>query len=517
MLTTSACRDVSDSEIARRSIGPDGGLITSIDSVLTIAIQPGALEQSFEFTIESSTDPPDIYGPAYRVQPSVELAIPATITYRFELPEDTSDLAIAYIDTDEYANNEGRWYPLPVVRLDPAQKLIAATETKINLYYGLLGSGSPPGISGGTSNPGTSSSDPTDPTDPINTDSATTNPTDSATTNPTDPTTDPGDSSTTEGESDTDPTTGNGPCDNLPAPPLAFDEFLFNDSPLDGGSEDMTFTTAGLIVTRNGDQLVGIAPDGSVTQIPTSIMLPAQTLGTRETPTGSIVTASQSTGEILEIQQDGTVTTLWNGLTLPNGIFVALDGTIFFTDFLQNLAAYIDGAGTMQVDLGVGGDEASQANGIVYDPDRNFVYYVAYGPGVVYRVDVANLANPGTPQPIATIGSEGGGDQVGLDGVAMDTCGNLYIVDQNQATPGGPGSLYRLNLNAAGDPVGGAELLVEAFGGPEPDDTADVANVVFAQGPGWEAFENYVFTIGLDGRIFRVDVGIDGAPTPAGG
>lgn len=509
VLATSACRDVSDSEIARRSIGPDGGVITSIDSVLTIAIQPGALEQSFEFTIEPSTDPPDVYGPAYRVQPSVELAIPGTITYRFELPEDTSDLAIGYIDTDEYANDEGRWYPLPVVRLDPAQKLIAATETKINIYYGLLGSGGSPSTNGGTSNPDTSG--PTDPTVPTNTDSATTgDSSDSATTNPTDPTTDPttdpGNSSTTEGESDTDPTTtGNGPCDNLPAAPLPFDEFMFDGSPLDGGSEDMTFTTAGLIVTRNGDQLVGIAPDGSITPIPTMTMLPAQTLGTRQTPSGSIVTASQSTGEILEIQQNGTVTTLWNGLMLPNGIFIALDGTIFFTDFLLNLAAYIDGAGTMQVDLGMGGDEAPQANGIIYDPDRNFVYYVAYGPGIVYRVDVSNLANPGAPQPIAMIGSEGGGDQVGLDGVAMDTCGNLYIVDQNQ---GDPGSLYRLTLNAAGDPVGNAELLVDF-----PD---GAANVVFAQGPGWEAYENYVFTIGLEGRIFRVDVGIDGAPTPAG-
>jgi hypothetical protein len=57
--------------------------------------------------------------------------------------------------------------------------------------------------------------------------------------------------------------------------------------------------------------------------------------------------------------------------------------------------------------------------------------------------------------------------------------------------------------------VGAPELLVETF----PD---GIANVVFAQGPGWEAYDTTVFTIGLPGRIFMVDVGIDGAPTPAG-
>lgn len=504
MLAASACKDASDSDIARGKIGPKGGLITSTDSVLTIAILPGALERTVELVIERSDEPPDVFGPAYRVQPNVALALPATVTYRFDLPEDTTQTAIGYVDAEEFTSGAGRWRALPVVRIDPAQKLITGTDDQINLFYGLLDSNTGLPGTGDASGSGTGGPTATNPTatDPTG------NPTD------TDPTTvGPGDTSTTSNESDTDPTTtGNpGPCNNLPSGPLVPEEFNFDGTPLDGSSEDMTFTTAGVIVTRNGDQLVQIAPDGTVSQIPTSVALPAQTLGTRQTPTGNIVTASQSTGELLQIEPDGTVTTLLGGLAIPNGVFVALDGTIFFTDFTLALAAYIDAAGTMQVDLASGGSEAPQANGIIYDPDRNYVYYVAYGPGLVYRVDVTNLANPGMPETIATIASEGGGDLVGLDGVAMDSCGNLYIVDQNQAPNGSgdPGSLYRLDLDAAGDPVGEAELLVEAF-------PSGAANVVFAQGPGWEAYENYVFTIGLDGRIFRVDVGIDGAPTPAG-
>jgi hypothetical protein len=131
---------------------------------------------------------------------------------------------------------------------------------------------------------------------------------------------------------------------------------------------------------------------------------------------------------------------------------------------------------------------------------------VAYGPGLVMRVDVTDLANPGLPQLVATIVSEGGVDQVGLDGLSMDECGNLYIVDQNQ---GDPGSLYRLILDDAGDVVGAPQLLVDVF----PD---GVANAQFAQGPGWEAFATTLFVVGLPGRIFMVDVGVAGAPTAAG-
>lgn len=67
-----------------------------------------------------------------------------------------------------------------------------------------------------------------------------------------------------------------------------------------------------------------------------------------------------------------------------------------------------------------------------------------------------------------------------------------------------------MELDAAGAPIGGAELLVEAF----PD---GVANAVFGQGPGWEAYDTTLFLVGLPGRIFMVDVGVPGAPTAVTG
>lgn len=497
-LGAGACRDASDPEVARGVIGPKGGQLTSVDSILTIAIRPQALEENVELTIQRSTTPPDVYGPAFRVTPNLPLAIPATVSYRFALPDDTSETAIGYVDPLEFAAGEGRWHTLTTLRLDPAEKLVTATDAQLSLFYGLL-DGNPPDPTGG---PDTSAG-PTSTTN-AETDAGTTMVDPDTTAGPT---TDPTDPSTSSGASEsTDDTTVPEGCQDLPMGPLAVEEFLFDGSPLDGNSEDLTFSTVGDIIIRNGAELVQLSPAGVVTPIPTEVALP-NTYGLRWSPAGNVIAASATTGEILQITPAGTVTALWSGLGIPNAVHPALDGNIFISDYLGSLVAWIDPAGTMITALGAGGDEAPQANGVIYDPDRDLVYYVTYGPGTVMRVDVSDLANPGAPQLVATITSEGGADQVGLDGLNMDVCGNLYIVDQNQ---GAPGSLYRLFLDGAGDVVGAPQLLVEAF----PD---GVANAQFAQGPGWEAFSTTLFAVGLPGRIFMVDVGVAGAPTAAGG
>jgi len=327
---------------------------------------------------------------------------------------------------------------------------------------------------------------------------------DSTTASTSSETTDDSTTGGTSSETSDGSTTGDiDPCDALPAGPILPTEFAFAGSPLDGNSEDMTFTSNGEIVARDGDDLVRISAAGTVTPFVTATALP-DTLGLRWSPSGTVVTATIGTGELLELDNDGTVTTLWPGLTLPNGVFIGLDGTVFLTDFLDDLVAYVDPSGASLVTLASGGATASQANGVLFDPVHEVVYYNTYGDGEIYRVDLTDPANPGPPQLLATIVSEGVGDGVGLDGLAMDTCGNLYIVDQNQ---GDPGSLYRLSLDDAGDPLAPPELLAEF---PE-----NVANVVFAQGPGWDAYATHLFAVGVPGHIYVVDVGIGGAPTPA--
>lgn len=518
IVSVGACRSNSGGDIVRVEVGPNGGTVSSSDSVLTIAILPDALDETIEVIIERSDEPARSFGPAYRVQPNPQLAIPATVTYRYPLPEDTSDTAIGWVDPEEYAAGQGQWHALPVVQLDTERDLVTGLDPQISLFYALLdesvGTGvttneptttqTPPDESTTGDDGLTTTTNPTNPTDPSTTTDPTT--TDPATTDATDAT---GSTDTDGGEESSGTDTGMmGPCEMLPAGPLAPVEFMFDGSPLDANAEDLTFSSIGSLIARNGADLVRIDPAGTITNIPVMTALP-DTLGLRWTIDGNIVTASRDTGELLLVEPVGTVTQLWGGLGIPNGIYTAIDGNVFFTDFTMATVTMIDAAGTMSTEIGAGGLEAPQPNGIVYDPDRDLVYYVSYGPGILWQVDVADLANPGDPVQMLTIAPQGGGDAVGLDGLAMDECGNLYIVDQNGSEAVG-GSLFRVILDAAGDAVGDPEMLVEEF-------DANVANAVFGQGPGWEAFSTTLFLVGLPGRIFMVDVGVEGAPTAVTG
>ncbi|MCA9707898.1 MAG: hypothetical protein KDK70_18750 [Myxococcales bacterium] len=127
-----------DSELARGVIGPDGGIVSSVDSVLTIAIPPGALEQTHEFFIERTSEPPEVFGQAYLVRPNPEVRYDVTVTYRGELPEDTSTVAVGAVDALAYEQGSGQWEPLPVLRIDAEDKLVGGLDDGISIFYALL-------------------------------------------------------------------------------------------------------------------------------------------------------------------------------------------------------------------------------------------------------------------------------------------------------------------------------------------------------------------------------------------
>ncbi|MEX1362248.1 MAG: hypothetical protein AB1Z98_03935 [Nannocystaceae bacterium] len=137
-----ACTQPSlDDDLARAVIGPGGGTITSRDSVLTIAILPGALEQEIELFVAPSDEPPDIFGQAYLVRPAPELLIDATISIRAELPDDLDRVAVGAVDPDEFASRTGSWEPLPVLQVDDEQQLVVGLDDRISIFYGLLDDG----------------------------------------------------------------------------------------------------------------------------------------------------------------------------------------------------------------------------------------------------------------------------------------------------------------------------------------------------------------------------------------
>ena len=130
--------DVEDPELARRVIGPRGGTITSTDSVLTLAIPPGALDQEIELFIERTNEPPAAFGQAYLVRPNPALHYDLGVSYRQELPDDVSGLAVGAIDAIAYEDGRGQWEPLTLLRVDRQAKLVSGLDDSVSIFYALL-------------------------------------------------------------------------------------------------------------------------------------------------------------------------------------------------------------------------------------------------------------------------------------------------------------------------------------------------------------------------------------------
>lgn len=130
-----------DGERAQRVIGPGGGTITSVDSALTIAIPPGALEEEHEFFIETTDEPPAVFGPAYIVLPNPEVRFDITVTVRDDLPENTSGLTVGSVDAVAFEQGSGHWESLPLLRVDEDDKLVSGLDDGISIFYALLDDG----------------------------------------------------------------------------------------------------------------------------------------------------------------------------------------------------------------------------------------------------------------------------------------------------------------------------------------------------------------------------------------
>lgn len=127
-----------DERTVRAAIGPAGGQISSHDGVLTVLILPGALEREHEFVVTPSDTPPHIFGPAYRVQPDVDLSLNAEVTYARTLPNDPTGTAVGAIRRRDYETGSATWVKLPTVELDIDDQLVTATDSEVALFYGLL-------------------------------------------------------------------------------------------------------------------------------------------------------------------------------------------------------------------------------------------------------------------------------------------------------------------------------------------------------------------------------------------
>lgn len=166
------CQEASkESEVARKVIGPAGGTITSADDVLTLAIPPGALDDEIELFIERTGEPPAVFGQAYIVQPNPALRYDLSVSYRQELPDDVSGLAVGAVDAIAYEEGRGQWEPLTLLRVDRQAKLVSGLDDGVSIFYALLDdSPSEPSTDGEETDPTTTTDpDPTSETGPSET------------------------------------------------------------------------------------------------------------------------------------------------------------------------------------------------------------------------------------------------------------------------------------------------------------------------------------------------------------
>jgi sugar lactone lactonase YvrE len=254
------------------------------------------------------------------------------------------------------------------------------------------------------------------------------------------------------------------------------------------GSEDFAFDGKGRIAARQGNKIVLVDSANQTTDLVANFSQ-NQSYGLRYRPDGNLVVAMPGAGTVVQVTPNGIVTDYVTGLGTPNGLYPDFDGNVWMTEIGAGRVSRINPDKT--VDTLVTGTAATSANGIVLDATRSLLFYTNYSAGRIRSLDISQVN--ATPLDVITI--QGGAR---LDGLVMDACGNLYVVDQ------GNDRLYRIWLDSAGAAMGAPELLANL--------PTSVANAQFGSGTGFDPLTLYVG--GTDGDIYAVAVGVPGAPVP---
>jgi sugar lactone lactonase YvrE len=276
---------------------------------------------------------------------------------------------------------------------------------------------------------------------------------------------------------------GSAECDALPAGPI--DPVLVTD--VFNGSEDLAFDGKGHIVAKQGNNIVMVDAAQQVTNLAT---LAQTAYGLRYRPDGFLVVARPGQNTVVEISPAGVVAPYAINLSGPNGVYPDLDGNVWVTEFGGDRVSRINPDKTVDPIVS-GAPEVASPNGIVYDAARMALFYTNYSAGQIMRVDLAPGGNP-APVLVTSI------TDASLDGLVMDACGNIYVVDQ------GNSDLYRVRLDAGGAALGDAELLASF--------PTNVANAQFGSGQGFDP--KTIYAAGVPGSVYAVAAGVAGAPVP---
>lgn len=288
-------------------------------------------------------------------------------------------------------------------------------------------------------------------------------------------TTTTGTTTATVGSTVTSSGVGGAACMGLPTAQITPTEVtnVFN------GSEDIAMDGQGHIAGKDGNNIILADANGVQSTIG---MVTGTAYGLRYNIDGHLIVALPNAGKLVDVAPNGMVTDYVTGVAGPNGVYPDSAGNIWVTEFGGGKVTKVAPDKTKTTIV----TGASSPNGIVLDPVRNQLFYTDYSGGRLLRVDPAG----GASTEVGTING------AALDGLVMDSCGNVYAMDQ------GNSRLYRFDLDAGANAIGPAVLLAQF--------PKNVANAQFGSGPGLNPESLYAG--GNPGTIYEVPVGITGAP-----
>jgi len=289
-----------------------------------------------------------------------------------------------------------------------------------------------------------------------------------------DPATDGGDNADAQFNVDASPPDANVVrpiCSNLPAKPTSHMRLDYVPA-----GEDFTFDTEGNLVTvslQNGALMK--TPYGG----PAQLVVPGISdfaRGIRPLTNGELAIADPLSGSVVKVAANGSVSTLLSGMPDPNGLVVGTDGFLYVTHGEGGEVRRINastGEFTKLVDT-----PGRSYDGIAFSLDYQTLYFNEEV-GTVNALDIAS----GNVTTFATIPLT----EI-LDGMTLDECGNLYVVEM-------AGIIWRVS------PEGVVENFYEVSEG-----FAFIPAVAFGSGVGgWK--RDHVYIMNFKGGVYEVDTG----------
>jgi sugar lactone lactonase YvrE len=284
-------------------------------------------------------------------------------------------------------------------------------------------------------------------------------------------------SSSEDGSNDGGATTGEYDCAALPPLPLTYE---ITTGPI--AQEDFAFDHLGnMIGASNGNLFKSLHVGAPILWVTGAGGFVS---GLRATSDGIFVWNDVDSGTLKKVNDAGAAEPVLSGLQYPNGLEVDLEGNVYIA---ENSGARVRKVNAISGEFTTLADGLDNPNGVSFSPDYSILYVGSFGGGSITAVHVDENMNMTSVEPFYE--GIGGG---GLDGMAVDACGNVYVCEF------GPAIVWRI-------PPDGSALEVAVDLGMA---TGWIPNMQFGSGyGGWNLNTLYVIEIGAT-QIFEVPVGV---------